>query len=132
MRRGGKTETGGLRTPMDGSQPLAVAALHESLAPSSADLEAYLALLAHLDMPVSMKIELIIALRAMMQNFVDRAFGDDPVQLAAQGRGQQIETDAESAESMISSNAENSDNPNMLSNGFQRSAKPGGGKVMER
>lgn len=42
--------------------------------------EKYLAHLAHLDMPLAMKIELIAALQAIMQSFVDRAFGDDPVQ----------------------------------------------------
>lgn len=43
-------------------------------------LEKYLAHLAHFDLPLAVKIELIAALQAIMQNFVDRAFGDDPVQ----------------------------------------------------
>jgi hypothetical protein len=47
-----------------------------------AKLEAYLAHLEHLDVPLPLKIELIRALRQVMQSFVDRAFGDDPAQLA--------------------------------------------------
>lgn len=46
------------------------------------ELEAYLAHLADLDIPLPTKIELIRALQQIMQSFVDRAFGDDPAQLA--------------------------------------------------
>lgn len=47
-----------------------------------AKLEAYLAHLEHFDVPLQVKIELIRALQQIMQSFVDRAFGDDPAQLA--------------------------------------------------
>lgn len=40
----------------------------------------YLAQIAHLDMPLSAKIEMVWALRGIMGSFVDRAWGDDPVQ----------------------------------------------------
>lgn len=48
----------------------------------SDDFEKYLVHLAHLDMPLPMKIELIRVVGDIMQSFVDRAFGDDPVQQA--------------------------------------------------
>lgn len=46
------------------------------------EFEKYLVHLAHLDMPLSMKIEFIRTIGDMMQNFVDRAFGNDPTQQA--------------------------------------------------
>ena len=50
--------------------------------PELKPLEGYLAELAYLDVPLPVKIELVRALRQIMQSFVDRAFGDDPAQLA--------------------------------------------------
>ena len=49
---------------------------------SNDEFSAYLHHLAHLDMPLEAKIDLLRALQEMMRSFVDRAFGDDPVQLA--------------------------------------------------
>lgn len=40
----------------------------------------YLGFIAHLDMPLSAKIEMVSAMRQIMASFVDSAFGDDPVQ----------------------------------------------------
>ncbi len=40
----------------------------------------YLSYIAHLDMPLPAKIEMVAALHRIMSNCVDRAFGDDPVQ----------------------------------------------------
>ena len=40
----------------------------------------YLSLIAHMDMPLSAKIEMISALQHLVENFVERAWGDDPVQ----------------------------------------------------
>lgn len=51
------------------------------------ELEAYLAHLVYLDLPLAAKIELIRTLRQIMQSFVDRAFGDDPAQLARRAKG---------------------------------------------
>jgi hypothetical protein len=44
------------------------------------EMARYLAHIAHLDMPLSAKIEMVSALRLIMASFVDSAFGDDPVQ----------------------------------------------------
>lgn len=40
----------------------------------------YLSHIAHLDMPLSAKIEMVAALRHIMASFIDSAFGDNPVQ----------------------------------------------------
>lgn len=40
----------------------------------------YLSFIAHLDMPLSAKIEMVSAIRQIMASFVDGAFGDDPIQ----------------------------------------------------
>lgn len=47
---------------------------------SSPDLERYRPYVAHLDMPEARKADLLLAVWRIMQNAVDRAFGDDPVQ----------------------------------------------------
>lgn len=46
------------------------------------DLSRYLHYIAHMDLPLEGKIELLRTLRNLMQSFVDRAFGEDAVQLA--------------------------------------------------
>ncbi|WP_421693241.1 hypothetical protein [Aestuariivirga sp.] len=53
---------------------------HFDEATASSELGHYLQFIAHLDMPLSAKIEMVSALHLIMSNFVDRAFGDDPVQ----------------------------------------------------
>lgn len=45
-----------------------------------ADLDRYRRHVAHLDMPEDRKADLLRAVWTMMGSFVDRAFGDDPVQ----------------------------------------------------
>lgn len=82
------------------------AAAGEDAAP--AEFEKYLGHIAHLDMPLSAKIELIRAVRAIMQSFVDRAFGDDPTQLALAAARE--ESDAELASDMIGLSSDNRDN----------------------
>lgn len=47
---------------------------------SSPNLDRYRPYVAHLDMPEARKAELLLAVWRIMQNAVDRAFGDDPVQ----------------------------------------------------
>ena len=49
---------------------------------SDDDFSAYLHHIAHIDLPLQAKIELLRVVQAIMQSFVDRAFGDDAVQLA--------------------------------------------------
>ncbi|WP_169195380.1 hypothetical protein [Devosia sp. MC1541] len=46
----------------------------------SESLAHYLSFIAHLDMPLSSKIEMVSAMRKIMASFVDSAFGDDSVQ----------------------------------------------------
>lgn len=48
--------------------------------PAATQLSGYLSHIAHLDMPMSAKIEMIAALRRIMESFVNSDFGDDPVQ----------------------------------------------------
>ncbi|WDR02374.1 hypothetical protein PSQ19_17440 [Devosia algicola] len=40
----------------------------------------YLSHIAHLDVPLSAKIEMIAAMRQIMASFIDSAHGDDPIQ----------------------------------------------------
>lgn len=47
---------------------------------SDVDLSRYRRHVEHLDMPDEKKDELLLALWRIMESFVDRAFGDDPVQ----------------------------------------------------
>lgn len=47
---------------------------------SDDDFSRYLHHLAHLDLPLEAKIEMLRAVQDIMRSFVDRAFGDDPVQ----------------------------------------------------
>ncbi|WDR06687.1 hypothetical protein PSQ90_04285 [Devosia rhodophyticola] len=46
----------------------------------SESLARYLSFIAHLDMPLSAKIEMVSAMRQIMASFVDSAHGDDPIQ----------------------------------------------------
>lgn len=64
------------------------------------ELEKYL---GHLDLPLAAKIELLAALRLIMQSFVDRAFGDDPVQHVLGAGGNSTENDAAGARAVIGS-----------------------------
>lgn len=93
------------------------------------DVEKYLVHIAHLDMSLPLKIELIRSLRVMMQSFVDRAFGDDPVQLA--GNKGRSKNDAGENGDVISL----PDTPNKhdnLTSGFRHIAEPCEEKETER
>jgi len=46
----------------------------------SPDIEKYRKYVDHFDIPEAQKIEMIHIVWRMMQSFVERAFGDDPVQ----------------------------------------------------
>ncbi len=48
--------------------------------PLSVDLDKYRRHVDHLDMTEERKTELLLSLYTIMRSFVDRAFGDDPVQ----------------------------------------------------
>lgn len=83
------------------------------------DPELYLVHLAGMDISVAQKIELIKVLLAMMENFVDRAFGDDPVQQARKAVGEPHLDDASIKRGVADSRI---DIPNTkhLSGAFQR------------
>jgi hypothetical protein len=67
------------------------------------DFSAYLHHIAHLDLPLEAKIELLRVVQAIMQSFVDRAFGEDAVQLARKdGDEIQIVREGDSAAVVIS------------------------------
>lgn len=91
-------------------------------AASPDDLESYLVHLAHLDMALPLKIELIRALRSIMQSFVDRAFGDDPVQQVVCLEGKSIEHDDPAAASVVKSGTKPSNSDN-LKGAFRQQAK---------
>ncbi len=62
--------TGPDKAPCDTGAPI----------PTALDIERYRHHVDHFDLPEARKVELLQAIWQMMQNFVDRAFGDDPVQ----------------------------------------------------
>lgn len=75
---------------------------------SDDDFSAYLHHIAHLDLPLEAKIELLRVVQAIMQSFVDRAFGDDAAQLARKnGDELQIARDGDSAAVVVSDNHNN-------------------------
>jgi hypothetical protein len=97
----------------------------------SAGLDHYLGHVAHLDMPIEMKIALIRSLHEMMQSFVDRAFGDDPVQLALD-RDKQNKTDTDQRPNVLKSEADAHNSSSRLGSGFRRNAGPHKEKVTDR
>lgn len=94
-------------------------------------LERYLDHVAHLDMPVEMKIQLISALYDMMRSFVDRAFGDDPVQRALH-RDNQNKTDTDKRPGMLKSEIDKHNQSKHLTHGFRRNAGPREEKATEQ
>jgi len=93
------------------------------------ELEKYLAHLAHLDMALPMKIELIRSLHAIMQSFVDRAFGDDPVQQALYPESKSIEMADPNLAPMIELNITTDNQTEDLSTAFRDpAAGAAGGK----
>lgn len=70
---------------------------------SDIDLEKYRRHVAHLDMPEERKTELLRAVWHIMQSFVDRAFGDDPVQQALRAGDKSDTKDAPAEKTMLES-----------------------------
>lgn len=97
--------------------------------PTTEEFEKYLVHLADLDMPLAMKIELIRTVGIMMQSFVDRAFGDDPVQMAKKPRDGRNKKDTERAPPVLNSQPDTQDNPKHLTSGFGRNSGPRGEKA---
>jgi hypothetical protein len=107
--------------PHPQDEPAGLAASPDEAA-ASAGIEKYLADVAHIDLPVAQKIELLEALAAIMQNFVDRAFGEDPVQ-QARAEGKSSGKDASRAAAMVDLGPTTTpDNSNKLANVFGRSS----------
>jgi hypothetical protein len=90
----------------------------------SVGLDHYLGHIAHLDMPLEVKIDLIRALHEMMRSFVDRAFGEDPVQLAAKHTEIQNNSDTATKPPMLRSDLDINSNPRNITGGFRRNADP--------
>jgi len=89
---------------------------------SDDDLHNFLHHIAHVDLPLEAKIELLRALRALMQSFVDRAFGEDAVQLARKdGDEFQIARAVDSA-AVVSSNDHTNTGDKALTGAFTKRA----------
>jgi hypothetical protein len=89
------------------------------------DLEKYRRHVAHLDMPQERKTELLHSVWNIMQSFVDRAFGHDPVQQALNRAGGNCGADAApQAPAMLDLAAENpgKDNDASLAAAFRKGA----------
>ena len=130
MRSRDTTQAGPPPVPSDGSHLPLDAAACASSEQTIGKLDAYLVHLAHLDMPIGMKIDLIAALHAIMQSFVDRAFGDDPVQQVRRAEGKPDTEDAAASLSVVdfdpTTPTETEDNE--LADAFRTSAERGGGR----
>ena len=88
---------------------------------SDIDLEKYRRHGANLDMPEERKTELLRAVWHIMQNFVDRAFGHDPVQQALRAGGNSEIDAAPRIPDMLELQAETPDknNENSLAGAFR-------------
>jgi hypothetical protein len=105
-----------------------IAATSGANKPVGFDADRYLDLLAHLDLPIERKRELIHTVGAIMRSFVDRAFGDDAAQLARKGEGAvAIEREAGPAPVLPSDN-HNTQGDKALSRAFSKRAGRGNRK----
>jgi hypothetical protein len=96
------------------------------------DLEQYLHHLGHLDMALPLKIALIRSVRDLMQSFVDRAFGDDPAQLALQAGGNWNETGTDRTADVVESTPDTLINPDRLTSEFRQEAEPREEKAIDQ
>lgn len=92
------------------------------------EFSAYLHHLARLDMPLAGKIELLRTLQEMMQSFVDRAFGDDPVQLARKDGDQFNNVREGDSTTVVSLDADHNTGDMALTNAFTQRAGGATGK----
>ena len=94
---------------------------------SDIDLEKYRRHVANLDMPEERKTELLRAVWHIMQNFVDRAFGHDPVQQALRAGGNSEIDAAPRIPDMLELQAETPDknNENSLAGAFREGTGKG-------
>lgn len=80
-----------------------------SLPFDTAKLDRYLAHLAHLDLPLDQKREVVFTVDQIMRSFVDRAFGEDATQLACKD-GDEIQVARETRFPAVVSSGDH-DNP---------------------
>ena len=92
------------------------------------DLEKYRHHVDAFDLGEEQKVELLQTIWKIMQSFVDRAFGDDPVQHCLDGRPGTITEDASQRSSVIDLTAsEKIEGLTDVSEAFQRHAEAKGG-----
>jgi hypothetical protein len=115
----------------DVSRPGPVEALPQT-GSNADDVEQYLHHLAHLDMALPLKIALVRSVRDLMQGFVDRAFGDDPSQLALQAGGNWNKTDSALPDEMVDWPLDSPTNPDMLTCDFRHNAETQEEKANEK
>lgn len=126
---GGKTvqagNTGGNSIPTHSSAPLPPVASDDVF-----DAEKYRHQVAHFDMPDDRKAELLLAVWQIMQSFVDRAFGDDPVQqvLAARHVDGLAVTDESAGPSVVGSSQTYDNQQQRLTSAFRPTAADRRGK----
>lgn len=99
---------------------------------SSPDFDFYRPYFAHFDMTDAQKDEAILSVWRIMQNFVDRAFGDDPVQHIGRPEDKLPETDEAAPLSMVASKQNPSSMTIKASVCKQRGAKTRGSKSKKR
>ena len=86
------------------------------------NLDRYLPHLAHLDLTIERKRELVTMIGQIMRSFVDRAFGDDAAQLARKD-GDEIQNVREARFSaVVSSDNHNKPGESALSAAFKKRA----------
>lgn len=85
----------------------------------------YLSFIAHFDLPLSAKIEMVAALRQIMASFVDSAFGDDPIHHVHEMHAR----DEKRIPAVVSSDSTPPETKSGLSSAF---ASPARGKRKER
>lgn len=85
----------------------------------------YLHRIAHIDLPLEAKIELIKALQGIMRSFVDRAFGDDAAQLARIAGDEIHETREARLPPVVSSVDHNNPGERVLKSAFKKGAARG-------
>lgn len=89
------------------------------------DLSRYRRHVDHLDLPEDRKAELLRAIYQIMQNFVDRAFGDDPVQLVRKDGDENHPPRETRAQRVVSSQHHNNPGETALTAAFAKRAGRG-------
>lgn len=93
------------------------------------DAEKYRHHVAHIDMPDDRKAELLFAVWQIMQSFVDRAFGDDPVQQVLRVRHvDALSMEDETAGPSVVGSSETHDKQQRLTSAFRPNAADRRGK----